>query len=123
MPEKGEAVEDEDEDDDDDEDEDEEEWEDASVDGSVVYVIDEDEDNDSTSSDSRCPCNFHAPHWSGTLNAERVVIRDLVQERLHTIFETTPSLRLYNILISISDTKPASSPTYSTAQEAQQTHS
>lgn len=101
------SVEDEDEDDDDDdEDEDEEEWEDdedASVDGSVVHVIDEDEDDNSASSDSRCPCNFHAPHWSGTLNAERVVIRDLVQERLHTIFETTPSLRLYNILISISD--------------------
>lgn len=68
------SVEDEDEDDDDDEDEDEEEWEDASVDGSVVYVIDEDEDNDSTSSDSRCPCNFQATRWSGTLNAERVVI-------------------------------------------------
>ena len=104
---KLEAVEDDDEDDDDDdEDEDEEEWEDdedASVDGSVVEVEDEDEDDDSASSDSRCPCNFHATHWSGTLNAERVVIRDLVQERLHTIFETTPSLRLYNILISISD--------------------
>lgn len=44
------------------------------MDGSVVYVIDEDEDNDSTSSDSRCPCNFQATRWSGTLNAERVVI-------------------------------------------------
>jgi hypothetical protein len=105
LADKLEAFEDEDEDDDvEDEDEEEEEWEDeedASVDGGIE-VEDEDEDDDSASSNSRCPCNFHATHWSGTLNAERVVIRDLVQERLHTIFETTPSLRLYNILISIS---------------------
>ena len=50
----------------------------------------------------RCHCHFHARHWPEYMNRARVPLRECVEQRLTRIFETTPSLRLYNTLLSIS---------------------
>ena len=50
----------------------------------------------------RCRCHFHASHWPENVNRARVPLRECVERRLTSIFETTPSLRLYNTLMSIS---------------------
>ena len=50
----------------------------------------------------RCCCHFHAKHWPEYINKARIPLRECVERRLTRIFETTPSLRLYNTLVSIS---------------------
>jgi hypothetical protein len=50
----------------------------------------------------RCRCRFHARHWPENINRARIPLRECVERRLTSIFETTPSLRLYNTLMSIS---------------------
>ena len=50
----------------------------------------------------RCRCHFHARHWPEYINRARIPLRECVEQRLTSIFETTPSLRLYNTLMSIS---------------------
>jgi len=50
----------------------------------------------------RCRCHFHARHWPVYINRARIQLRECVERRLTRIFETTPSLRLYNTLLSIS---------------------
>lgn len=50
----------------------------------------------------RCRCHFHAKHWPEYINRARIPLRECVEERLTRIFETAPSLRLYNTLMSIS---------------------
>ena len=61
------------------------------------------DDPDYDSEDSgRCRCHFHARHWPEYINRARIPLRECVEQRLTRIFETTPSLRLYNTLMSIS---------------------
>ena len=50
----------------------------------------------------RCHCHFHARHWPECKNKARIPLRECVEQRLTRIFETMPSLRLYNALMSIS---------------------
>lgn len=50
----------------------------------------------------RCHCHFHAKHWPEYINKARIPLRECVERRLTRIFETTPSLRLYKTLLSIS---------------------
>ncbi|PPQ66597.1 hypothetical protein CVT24_006908 [Panaeolus cyanescens] len=49
-----------------------------------------------------CPCSFHGRHWSETVNNARLPLRQRVEARLLSIFQTSPSLEVYNSLISIS---------------------
>ena len=87
------------EDDDDDDDEDK-----LSEDLDDCYdesCIDDDLDCDGDEYD-RCCCHFHARHWPEYINRARIPLRECVEERLTRIFETTPSVRLYNTLVSIS---------------------
>lgn len=49
-----------------------------------------------------CSCSFHARHWSSDINKQRLQLQDLVQKRLHILFETKPSLDLFNTLQFIS---------------------
>lgn len=51
---------------------------------------------------THCSCPFHARHWSSDINKQRLQLQDLVQKRLHTLFETKPSLDLFNTLQFIS---------------------
>jgi hypothetical protein len=61
-----------------------------------------DDDSEYDGECDRCHCHFHARHWPEYMNRERVPLRECVEQRLTRIFETTPSLRLYNTLLSIS---------------------
>ena len=61
----------------------------------------DDSDCDSEGYD-RCRCHFHARHWPEYINRARIPLRESVEQRLTRIFEITPSLRLYNTLMSIS---------------------
>ena len=87
------------EDDDGEEDEDNlsEDFDDSYDDQSCV----DDSDYDGEEYD-RCRCHFHARHWPEYINRARIPLRECVEQRLTRIFETTPSLRLYNTLMSIS---------------------
>lgn len=86
-------------DEEDEEDDDEEDGDEDDIDD----IEDDDEDEDYyTDSDSGCTCHLHSRHWSDSLNEERTTLRNHVEKRLHTLFYTTPSLRLYRSLISIS---------------------
>ncbi|KAJ7618462.1 hypothetical protein FB45DRAFT_931704 [Roridomyces roridus] len=58
---------------------------------------DEDEDEDSW----RCPCPLHGSHWSDTINDQRGALRDLVYDRLISIFELTPSYPIFSSIIAI----------------------
>ena len=62
----------------------------------------DDSDYDDGEEYDRCRCHFHARHWPEQINRARVPLRECVEQRLTRIFETTPSLRLYNTLMSIS---------------------
>jgi hypothetical protein len=73
---------------DEDEDEDAEEWSDK----------DGDDDESCLSVGS---CNFHARHWSLSVNNQRLPLRLLVLDRLMARFNIMPSLPLYNSLIAI----------------------
>ncbi|KAH9483193.1 hypothetical protein JR316_0005297 [Psilocybe cubensis] len=66
-----------------------------------AYFDEDDSDYDSDASD-RCPCNLHAPYWPEKINKERLPLRDYVETRLFEIFKVTPSMRIYNTLLSIS---------------------
>ncbi|KAE9399814.1 hypothetical protein BT96DRAFT_993615 [Gymnopus androsaceus JB14] len=59
-------------------------------------------DNDDDE-DAKCTCGLHAKHWSSTINLKRLVVRDLVLERLHEFFSLEPSLPLYNGIESTID--------------------
>jgi hypothetical protein len=65
---------------------------------------DGDDDNESYSTgrdehdETLCSYPFHAHHWSSDLNEQRIHLQDLVQKHLKTIFQTRPSLRLFNAL-------------------------
>ncbi|KAF8806817.1 hypothetical protein BYT27DRAFT_7167004 [Phlegmacium glaucopus] len=63
--------------------------------------VDDDSEYDGDEYD-RCRCHFHARHWPEYINRARVPLRECVERRLTRIFEATPSLRLYNTLMSIS---------------------
>lgn len=71
---------------------------------------DESSESDEETRHYRCPCHFHANHWSDRINNQRIRLRELVQERLTSIFKITPSLRLYNSILAVSpeldDTAP-----------------
>ncbi|KAE9399815.1 hypothetical protein BT96DRAFT_1019281 [Gymnopus androsaceus JB14] len=69
---------------------------------------DEDLDEDdsycaSDDEDEKCTCKFHAKHWSSTINQKRLVVRDLVMERLHELFSLEPSLPLYIAMMDLSE--------------------
>ncbi|KAF9040696.1 hypothetical protein BJ165DRAFT_1350932 [Panaeolus papilionaceus] len=49
-----------------------------------------------------CPCSFHGKHWPESVNNARIPLRDHVESRLLSIFETSPSLDIYNSLVAIS---------------------
>ncbi|KAF9475270.1 hypothetical protein BDN70DRAFT_865145 [Pholiota conissans] len=61
-------------------------------------VDDDDEDEDEES--MRCPCSFHAPYWPENVNRERITLRRHLETRLFNVFELTPSLEIYNVLMS-----------------------
>ncbi|KAE9399810.1 hypothetical protein BT96DRAFT_939127 [Gymnopus androsaceus JB14] len=46
---------------------------------------------------------FHAKHWSSTINLKRLVVRDLVLERFHELFSLEPSLPLYIAMLDLSE--------------------
>ncbi|RDB20271.1 Bifunctional epoxide hydrolase 2 [Hypsizygus marmoreus] len=75
-------------------------------DGDEDYVDEDVEDDESCrgngGDNQHCTCPYHASHWSDVINAQRIPLRDLVENRLRAIFEITPSVRLYNIIISMS---------------------
>lgn len=90
-----------------DEDADEDNWEDYTdgFDGDEDDEEAEDEADD-PEDDSRCPCNFHARHWSDKVNRHRIYLRELVQERLQSVFQTAPSLSLYQCITAITSDIP-----------------
>lgn len=63
--------------------------------------VDDDSDYDGDEYD-RCRCHLHARHWPEYINKARIPLRECIERRLTRMFETTPSLRLYNTLLSIS---------------------
>ena len=87
-------------DDDEDEDEDDEDSEDFSV-FHDEECIDDDSEYDDDEYD-RCRRHFHAKHWSEHIKKARMALRESVEHRLTRVFETTPSLPLYRMLMSIS---------------------
>ncbi|KAJ6465960.1 hypothetical protein C8R47DRAFT_46096 [Mycena vitilis] len=62
----------------------------------------EDETSDEEDEDWHCPCRLHASHWSGTINAHRTDLRDLVHQHLVGLFELTPSHKIFRSILSIS---------------------
>lgn len=61
-----------------------------------------DDDDESEDSAWRCPCRYHARHWSRKMNQHRTHLRHLVQQSLRSTFKTTPSVLLYQCLLAIS---------------------
>ncbi|KAJ7031155.1 hypothetical protein C8F04DRAFT_1111744 [Mycena alexandri] len=57
-----------------------------------------DEEDDSW----RCPCRLHAAYWSAGVDEHRTELRELVYKRLMTLFELTPSHKIFTSLITIS---------------------
>ncbi|KAF9457239.1 hypothetical protein BDZ94DRAFT_1314371 [Collybia nuda] len=45
-----------------------------------------------------CSCPFHAGYWTSEINEQLPHLQELVQKRLHAIFETRPSLQLFTAL-------------------------
>lgn len=87
------------------EDEDEEDEEDEGIfDRHYCGIADDDDDDDYYTDDSsdRCACNFHAKYWPERLDRERISLRQHVEKRLFAVFEVTPSLAVYNILMNLS---------------------
>jgi len=67
----------------------------------------EDEDDDESCQQDefggrRCFCSYHASHWSDVINEQRIHLRELVENRLHTTFRTMPSTDLYHVIHAIS---------------------
>ncbi|KAF7354668.1 hypothetical protein MSAN_01380500 [Mycena sanguinolenta] len=58
-------------------------------------VTDDEED------DWRCSCRLHASHWTDNINMQRHKLRDLVHQHLVTLFELTPSHKLFLSILSI----------------------
>lgn len=90
-----------------DEDEDEDNWEDYTyTDGIDGDDEDEEENDEDDPEDDRCTCHFHARHWSEKINRHRIYLRELVQERLQSVFQTAPSLSLYQCIGAITPDIP-----------------
>jgi hypothetical protein len=62
----------------------------------------EDETSDEEEDSWRCPCRLHASHWSDNINQHRTKLRDLVYQHLLTLFELTPSYKIFSSILSIS---------------------
>lgn len=94
-------------------DEEEDEFSDLDDDETCYDKKDADYDGDESEidEDERCPCRLHASHWSDRINAQRLELRNLVHEALLATFKLTPSLALYNSLLSISADADATSRT------------
>ncbi|TFK53302.1 hypothetical protein OE88DRAFT_1696189 [Heliocybe sulcata] len=52
-------------------------------------------------SPERCTCSYHADHWPDRLNDQIIPLRQLVQDHLLSLFRITPSLELWNSLLTI----------------------
>lgn len=48
----------------------------------------------------------HASHWTSLINDQRLQLHQIVEARLHSIFEISPSLRLFMTILSISRNMP-----------------
>ncbi|KAH0586859.1 hypothetical protein H2248_005703 [Termitomyces sp. 'cryptogamus'] len=88
---------------DDDDDDDDEEFPDDNV---FDYVIEEDGDEDYVDEDSRHtpngPSFIHATHWPESMAQHRTRLRELIEDRLHTIFRAMPSMDMFNVIRAIS---------------------
>jgi len=51
-------------------------------------------------------CRLHASHWTTLINNQRFRLRQIVEARLRSIFEVTPSLPLFMTILSISGNVP-----------------
>lgn len=49
---------------------------------------------------------LHASHWTSLINDQRLQLQQIVEARLHSIFEISPSLRLFMTILSISRNMP-----------------
>ncbi|KAF9266079.1 hypothetical protein L218DRAFT_956469 [Marasmius fiardii PR-910] len=92
----------------------EDEWQDESDDEEDNELEDDsDEDGNDVSETSSyegdsdpCECSLHASHWSPRINYQRLVLRDIVLDRLVELFSVSPSLELYRIVVSTSPEIP-----------------
>ncbi|KAK0205888.1 hypothetical protein DFS33DRAFT_1372417 [Desarmillaria ectypa] len=79
----------------------EEDWED--------YNNDDKDDKSDYGSDTdgiQCSCHLHASHWSQQIDRQRLHLREFVQQRLHSLFETAPSRDLYITLKALGADNP-----------------
>jgi hypothetical protein len=53
-------------------------------------------------------CRLHAHHWTTLINDQRLPLQKIVEGRLRSIFEVTPSLPLFMTILSISRNVPES---------------
>ncbi|KAJ7250403.1 hypothetical protein C8J57DRAFT_1437761 [Mycena rebaudengoi] len=68
------------------------------------FVEDECSEEDASDNEDgwRCPCRFHAHHWTDEINEQRIPLRDLVLQHLTDIFELTPSHQIFSSILAIS---------------------
>lgn len=65
---------------------------------------DTDGNSDGTAcSDARCPCGFHACHWSSKFNDVRISLRNLIRTSLISLFAAMPSPILFASIGDISE--------------------